>query len=296
MVLNSCFDLVRNLSHQADEIDASEIPLFHRMKERIEKNDELLFILPAFPAKSPSPAKTSGKSPDMAEVIALQELNAMCAEISRLYPPGARLLICSDGRVFSDIVGVSDETIDHYSAMIDTIISEFNLTYLATFSMDDLYPELQGDELRQKLLKQYGRSPDEVRALVCSDENYRHLFNGIHRFLLEDMKDLQQNSSRTQLSKLAKEKAYELLRRSDAWSALLSSCFQEELRLSIHPYPLRHEKFGIKMVKSSSKWATPWHNVLVKVKDQFELMHLREALELNAAPKLYKEKYVYFEA
>lgn len=296
MVASECFRIIRGLSHQSDEINDLDIPLFRKLNDLIRLNQELLFILPAFPAKSPSPAKTSGISPDMGEVIALKELNEMCSRISTLYPPGARLLICSDGRVFSDIVGVSDETIDHYSSEIDSIIREFRLIHLSTFSMDDLYRDLKGDDLRAKLLEEFGRPIEEVKNLVITDDNYRNLFNGIHRFLLEDKRELSKGKSRSQLEKETKENTYELLRRSDAWSALLKHHFADELRLSIHPYPLGHEKFGIKMVNSSSKWATPWHNVAVKIEDRFELMHMQEALKLNVGQKLYKDRYVYFEA
>src|SRR5690606_8707627 len=101
--------------------------------------------------------------------------------------------------------------------------------------------------------------------------------------------------SKNQLSKYAKTQTYELIRRSDAWSALLNHLFKGELRLSIHPYELSHEKFGIKLVPSSDKWATPWHNVTVKINDKFELMHKQEALKRDAIPKTHKDKYVYFE-
>lgn len=271
------------------------IPMYERIQGALCRNDKLTFILPAFPAKSPSPQKTSGILPDLGEVLALNKLDQLCDRITAIYPPGAQVLICSDGRVFSDVVRVPDEHIDLYSEGIDNIIEEFKLTNLATVSMDDFFPMLVGEELRALLLSKWAKSLDEVRTLVTHDQNYKRLFNGIHRFLSEDLLTLEPEKSRTQIQKETKLATYELLRRSDAWSQFLEENFPGTLRLSIHPYPIHHEKFGIKLLLTSKKWATPWHNVVVKVEDRFELMHMSEAIALKARKMLFKEKYVYFE-
>jgi pyoverdine/dityrosine biosynthesis protein Dit1 len=271
--------------------DLKNVPILRKMTKKMMNGEKLVFILPAFPAKSPSPLKTSGVLPDMGEVLALQNLNRMCEEISGHYAPGAEVIICSDGRVFSDVVGVSDELITAYAEGIDEIIREFDLTHLKTFAMDELLPELEGDELRHALLRNFSMTLEEVREKA---RNNPALFNGLHKFMVEDQLPLS-TLSKNQLTKLMKEKTYELMRRSDAWSALLEEKFGDVLRLSIHPYPLANEKFGVKLVTSSEKWATPWHNVTVRTERGFELMHKSRALELGAVEKTLGGKYVYFE-
>ncbi|WP_408096005.1 L-tyrosine/L-tryptophan isonitrile synthase family protein [Peredibacter sp. HCB2-198] len=273
-----------------------EVPLMKQMATLMMEGRSLKFLLPAFPAKSPSPVKTSGALPDFGEVIALKALNEMCQKISAVYEPGAQVVICSDGRVFSDVVNVSDETIDAYSEGIQSIIREFNLNHLSTFSLEDLYPNLPGPELRDRLLWQFAKSVDEVRHQVIIDQNYQGLFNGMHKFMMEDRMGIPTEKSKNQLHKETKVATYELMRRSDAWSALLNHYFKGALRLSIHPYPHTHEKFGVKLVSSSSKWATPWHNVTVKMNDKFELMHLVEAERMGAEKRMFGGKYVFFEA
>ena len=273
------------------------IPIFKKMRERMHDRQTLYFLLPAFPAKSPCPKKTSGILPDLGEVLALNNLNPMCRKISSVYEPGAEVIICSDGRIFSDVVMVSDEHIDEYSKEIETIIKEFEFQHLSLFAMDDLYQDLKGPELRDRLIWQYAKSLDEIRYLVVNDDDFRELFNGIHKFLMEDQMALKENSqlSKNQINKKTKNLTYELLRRSDAWSVLLSQYFKNGLRLSIHGYPLMHEKFGVKLVPSSMKLATPWHNVTVKSDGKFELMHLSKALAFGAQKEMYRGKYVYFE-
>lgn len=270
-------------------------PLFRKIKEKMTNSEELVFLLPAFPAKSPSPAKTSGAMPDLGEVLALQGLNELCMKISRIYHPGARIVICSDGRVFSDVVKVSDREISEYQKGISQIVDEFNLNKISLFALDDLYADKTAEQMREILLKTYAKSAEDMRNLVLLRANYKKLFNGLHKFLLEDELELNPSISKNKASQETKLRTYELMRRSDAWSELLNNVFPNELRLSIHPYEIEHEKFGIKLISSSSKWATPWHNVTVKISDRFELMHRKDALSLNAIPKFAKDKYAYFE-
>lgn len=294
-ILGQIREILTSYSYHMGESSLVDVPLFKRIAAKMESNEQLVFLLPAFPAKSPSPLKTSGELPDLGEVLALQGLQELCEKISAIYGPGAKVIICSDGRVFSDVVSVSDESINKYQQGIFDIISEFKLTHLETFALDDLFPNQHGDELRNRLLHQFARSIQDVKDLIRTRDDYQKLFNGLHRFLIEDMMTLNAHLSKNQLSKMAKENTYELMRRSDAWSELLNHYFKDDLRLSIHPYQLGHEKFGIKLVSSSNKWATPWHNVTVKIKDRFELMHLQDALKLHALPKMMKDKYAYFE-
>ncbi|AUN96879.1 pyoverdine biosynthesis protein PvcA [Bacteriovorax stolpii] len=293
------YKAVLELSNHDDlsDIQYADVPILKKATEQFFENVPLTFLLPAFPAKSPSTAKTSGIHPDLGEVLALKSLDEMCKKISSVYAPGARVVICSDGRVFSDVVSVPDAHIDEYGEWIENIIREFKLSHLSTFSMDDLYPDTKGDLLRERLVWRYAKSTDEIRFLVINDDNYRALFNGVHKFMMEDHGGLAENKtlSKNQLSKKTKLLTYELIRRSDAWSELLTDQFGDVLRLSIHAYPINHSKFGVKLLSSSDKWATPWHNVTVKVDGAFQLMHKSKALELGATEKRLGGKYVYFE-
>lgn len=294
----ACMEISKLSNHGEVIYDYHNIPIMQKVRAQMAERKTLQFLLPAFPAKSPSPLKTAGHHPDLGEVLALNNLNEMCKKISNIYEPGAEVVICSDGRVFSDVVMVSDEKIDEYSEWIKSIIIEFEFNHLSTFAMDDLHQDLNGPELRERLVWQYAKSLDEVRFLVTNDDDFRGLFNGVHKFMVEDQMGLPENAniSKNQVNKKTKGLTYELIRRSDAWSNLLTAHFDDALRLSIHAYPLTHEKFGVKLVHSSEKWATPWHNVTVKQNDTFELMHLSEAKKLGATQELFRGKYVYFQA
>lgn len=287
--------ILKDYSLESGSFDLSDIPLMKKIKTRIMNREEIVFVLPAFPAKSPSSAKTSGDMPDLGEVLALENLQKLCERLGKLHSENVTVAICSDGRVFSDVVKVSDKNIDRYNDGIKSIISEYNLDRLKVYSMEDFFPDRTPDELRKLLLDVYSLTLEEVKNQVIVNEAYKNLFCGVHKFLFEDEIHRNSAATRSSVSKETKARAYELIRRSDGWSKLLDEHFKDALRLSIHPYPLGHEKFGIKLLPGSSKWATPWHNVVVKVKNQFELMHKSEALKLNATLKMENNKYAYFE-
>src|SRR5215207_6597280 len=73
-----------------------------KVRRFVVNEEPVHLLLPAFPAKSPNTRKVLGKLPDMAEELALGFLEGVCREIKEHYPPGARVTVCSDGRVFSD--------------------------------------------------------------------------------------------------------------------------------------------------------------------------------------------------
>src|SRR4029453_628170 len=92
-----------------------------KVRRFVRAGEPVHLLLPAFPAKSPNPKKVLGRLPDKAEELALGFLQDVCNEISDIYPPGARITICSDGRVFSDLVGVSDQDVTDYGREIDVL-------------------------------------------------------------------------------------------------------------------------------------------------------------------------------
>lgn len=68
----------------------------------IARNWTIEFCLPAFPCKSSNLQKVTGVDPDRSEETALWHLNNFVKQIEQIYEPGAKVLIVSDGHVFSD--------------------------------------------------------------------------------------------------------------------------------------------------------------------------------------------------
>lgn len=247
-------------------------PHLQKIQHFIEYNEPVHFILPAFPAKSPNPQKVLGTMPDMGERLSLQFLQSLCERIREIYAPGAKLTICSDGRVFSDLVAVTDKNITLYGQGIQALLNEIKANAINIFNLEDMYSEMSFDEMRKKLVELYAQPIETVQELVKNDEQHRQMFNGIHRFLLEDYQVLEPQKSRNKIRVECKTRAYKVIQRSNAWSILIAKLYPRALRLSIHPQAYHSKKIGIHTIETLDRWGTPWHNATVFDGKKFLLM------------------------
>ena len=246
------------------------------------QNIPIHFILPAFPAKSPNPQKVLGTLPDLGEEIALTTLESLCTEIESIYPAGASLTICSDGRIFSELVGVTDELVTNYVAGIKALIGKLNLQHIHIVNLEDLMEGSSFDLLRTEVLNTYAEPLADLQDKVRLNPEFRNLFNGIHRFISDDRKVRYPQLSASQVKKDAKLIALKVIQHSNAWTRFLLYVFPNSIRLSIHPYPAHNDKIGIRLTRAIDNWITPWHGVIVLDKDGYMLMKKSEAEEKGA--------------
>ena len=241
------------------------------------------FVLPGFPGKSPNRQKVLGQAPDMAEKLSLHFLNTICEEIREVYPHGARIVICSDGRVFSDIVGIHDSDIVRYRAGLQEFIAHQRYSSIQVFGLYDVRPELGHWATRAWLLRGYGESIDELKARVRDEEELRILHNGLVRILSEDASRSAKAESHATPDSHSERRAYRVLQRSRAWGRVIAERFPHAIRLSIHPQRCGSRKLGIRMVDAADDWITPWHGVAVDMAGRFVLMKRCDAEELGAS-------------
>jgi len=261
----------------------------------IEKNEPLQFILPAFPAKSANANKTFSFLPDLGEKLALIFLNDLCNAIEGFYAPGACIKICSDGRVFSDLVQVQDADISAYFQKMQEIIDSEKLQNISLYSLDDYYGSSDHQQMRHQLVEEYAVSCDEFRESMKSNPDSLQLFNGMHRFIFEDNLFHFQDLSRNRVRKLSGEITLQVIQRSNAFSRLLERVFPEALRLSIHPQRCGSEKIGIMLLKADNPWATPWHRVVLYQDKHPLLVRKSEAEALGAAPVFINNHFSHYE-
>ena len=270
----------------ADCID----PHFGKVLKAIDGNRPVVFVLPAFPGKSPNFAKVLGPLPDLAERKALEFLHELCVQIRGIYAPGAQVILCSDGRVFSDIVGMEEANVTAYQNEISRLILGLNLNSLSTFNLDDGFGTESFGEMRDILMKRFGSSLEGLQNKVRGAEknpfdreanDALRMYRGITRFLVEDALRPGETRSRTAIQKDARQRAYEVILRSNAWSSLIEAQFPEAVRLSIHPQACGAKKLGIRLLEAES-WMTPWHGVAMEVGSQVRLVKRAEAEALGA--------------
>lgn len=260
-------------------------PHLPKIMRAIQAHQPIRLVLPAFPAKSPSRQKTLSHLPDHGEELAFHNLNALCTRIGRLYAPGARLIVCSDGRVFADIVRIPDADVSAYNSEMRKRASEWGLQYIEFFDLDDVYPSVKDfGMLREELMIVYGESLAALKERCRTDRHAAEMYRGITRFLFEDFCGLDefQALSRNAIQSLARVAAYRVIQRSNAWGCLLAERLPDAVRLSIHPQLRISEKIGINLISDQDCWATPWHSVVLKRGEQIELVPRRLAEDLNA--------------
>ena len=257
-------------------------PHLARVSRFVAAGAPVHFVLPAFPAKSPSAGKVLGPRADMAEEISLRHLQAVCDEVAAVYAPGARITICSDGHVFSDVVGVTDADVSSYGADIRAMIDSLGLCGLTTFSLADVFNETGFAEMRARLLARFGEPVELIRKRVHLTADGRALYNGIHRFLFEDSVRMS-TASRSEVRRECGERAYAVIQRSRAWGAAVSAAFPGAVRLSIHPQAPQASKIGIRLGETTDAWLTPWHAVALELPGgDFKLVHRADAEAMGA--------------
>lgn len=256
------------LPHRRGTDDASPsafTPQLDRLHAFVDSGEPIVFTLPGFPCKSPNPAKVLGHLPDAGERLALRFLDRLCARIARIHAPGARMVICSDGHVFGDLIGVPDEHIDAYAAELRALIDAEELDSFTTFDLRDVLGDTTCDDKRRRIDAEYAPALETVRAEVRRDEQALRLYRGITRFLFEDAVDF--DGSRSSLQRRCRKRAYEVIRRSAAWGRVVEHHHPDAVRLSIHPQPTGSPKFGIRLLGAPDVWTTPWHSCVVQHRD-----------------------------
>jgi L-tyrosine isonitrile synthase len=237
----------------------------------------LLLTLPSFPCKSPNPAKVLGHLPDYGELLALRSLQQLGEQIAGIYSPGAKIIICSDGHVFADVVRVSDDHVSEYISALREMINGEGLDRLTIYSLDDAYGDLGWDEKRRRLVAEHSQPLEALRAEVKSDDRTLALYRGITRFMVEDAAVSEFTGTKSALLRDSRQRAYRVIQRSRAWGSLIDQRIERSVRLSIHPQACGTAKFGIRLLAISDSWMTPWHSVAVKYGRRVVLMKRQAA-------------------
>ncbi|MEU3958938.1 isocyanide synthase family protein [Streptomyces buecherae] len=263
--------------------EACRAPHEKKVQKFLDAGEPLHFVIPAFPAKSPNGQKTLGVLPDMGERLALEFLQSFCDHLSHYHAPGARVTICSDGHVFADVVGVTDEDATSYRSELEAMVRSFNGSSIGFYALADAYDSTDYDVIRDELMAKYAESLESLKHRATQDEQVRGMFNGIHRFMFEDRLAVSEGKSRSKIREEAKPIAWEVIRRSNAWSRLVAETYPDALRLSIHPQPVHSEKIGFHLVRTRDRWLTPWHGVALETGDGMFLTKRAHAEELKAS-------------
>ncbi|KAI3538148.1 pyoverdine/dityrosine biosynthesis protein [Colletotrichum tamarilloi] len=297
--------------------------MFHgRVEEYVKKGESVKMIIPAFPWKSINRTdKVTGVLPDLGEDLALARLNDLCVEIGKVYTHGAEVHIATDGLVFNDVVGISDDETWEYGATLMDMAAQKGYDGIKLLRVMDFlgltnenepltkekYMELV-DESRKTLEAQFGDPDKDVRALMETDNDTLMTYRGFIRFLETDLRNSPVAAHATsghKYRKVVKEVAMKMMMRAESFTKIILATCPDHVRLSIHPssgavklsMPLLVEKHN-----PDGFPRTPWHSsIAVSLDGGYRSLHAKDVRDTHdlvmrdGRPWCFREKSELFE-
>lgn len=280
--LNQLVDVFRSFRMQPLPTDQFETMgkevLMNKMRPFVEHNEPILFSMLGYPMKSPNHRdKVLGSMPDMGEEVSLKNFARFNHEIRKIHTPGARVTIISDGYIFNDLMEVTDGEVQEYGEINEDITK---LMPIEWYTAKDFYPKrLSTNEIRDKVVSQFGISDEELERRILLDPDVKSLYLGMIKFMNLDIA-IRDFPSKNQLQVAAKKLARAMMLRNEAYSAMIRQEFGDHIRLSMHPSINNGTKFSFQLIPSLNAHHSPWHSCLVVKQDgTMQTMHKKDAIE-----------------
>lgn len=246
----SLFDSYLRYQGNEDKWEAGGRRVFEeRVRHFTSQGAQIQLCLPAFPCKSTNTNKVTGTSPDRGEALALNHLHSFVEAVEKIYKPGAKLWVISDGHVFSDCIGVDDAVVDRYGEELKEMNREIGLARgrldrvdfrslvdLFKLTDDTVAEEVKSmaKSLRIPAITHHVRTKETEEAELCrqilmagtqplesvardrlksNDESLVALYRGFSRFMLEDLElhPTTLTQTKSQRKKLSTKVAFEMI-------------------------------------------------------------------------------------
>ncbi|KAJ3525004.1 hypothetical protein NM208_g11827 [Fusarium decemcellulare] len=266
--LNTSIQILNSIyRYQMQRVDAL---IYSHVKE----NKPIRMCIPAFPFKSPNTdVKVLGRLPDKAEEFALARLNGLCAGIQDIYPPGAKLVIVSDGIVYNDLLGVPDLDVWAYGEALRDMSSANGFHHILFSRLNDLVPldlpqtldrisyTANATNFRRVLMNHFGSQDFSVSDKIAQDEDTRLTYRGYLKFLQTDLANtypIGPSYTKSQFKKGIEVIAKQMLIRGQAFARAVKEKFSGHIRLSIHA-STGQSKISVGLLPTDTCFTTPWH-------------------------------------
>lgn len=264
-----------------------------RLDQFIANGKRLEFLMLGYPFKSPNHVhKTLGPRPDMAEEVSLANILNFADDVARVYPPGVKLTILSDGYMFNDVFGVDNYSTDLYHDEMLGMIKDVG-TPVELLALTDLYPKMCTSMAVDHMIRNFGLDETEVERRILTDPNVNWLYRAFIRFMEEELKP--RIASVEKRHKEAKRRARVMMSRNECYSQYAEKEMSGLIRLSMHATTNDH-KWGFQLVPGPSAKHSPWHCALVVGRDSgYATMHKVDA-EAAGLELVYKNQQPYYYA
>lgn len=230
------------------------------MSKKIKARQPIEMLLPGFPHKNPNRRKTLSSLPDLAEKMVLSRLEEFCAQVSEIYSPpgyqaGCRITIFSDGRVWGDLLGVSEKEILDYGIALRNMLPPDSPYIL--FENLDSYLTIESGEVAGSILERDFRPKSSVHL-----DDYNEIFDRFSRLIRED-RLWKNNQSEIEITHLCSDFAKIMMSRHAAFRQLIKSVYHDVVRLSVHEGNCAGPQFSIRLFAEPENRALPYHCAIV---------------------------------
>ncbi|KAH6873788.1 Pyoverdine/dityrosine biosynthesis protein-domain-containing protein [Thelonectria olida] len=275
---------------------------FPRVAQYVNSQQPIRMILPSFPWKSINRVdKVTSALPDLGEELALARLNSLCVDIGKVYKHGAEIHIATDGLVFNDLVGISDDDTWEYSVALMEMAAKKSFTGIKLLRVMDFLGYTKGkspltkeqylslvDKSRAELETQFGNPDKDIREMIQTDKDTLMTYRGFIRFLETDLRYspvAAHSRSGNHYRRVVKEVAMRMMMRAESFTKIIQAKCPDYVRLSIHPssgsvklsVPLLIEKNNPKGFPR-----TPWHSsIAVGLDGSYRSMHSKDVRETH---------------
>ncbi|RDW91637.1 hypothetical protein BP5796_02802 [Coleophoma crateriformis] len=252
-------------------VDRSTIE--NMVSSTVGRKQPIHLVLPAFPFKSPNNIeKVLGKLPDKGEELALHTLDGLCAQIDEFYP-GTTLSIISDGLVYNDLLGVTDEDVWNYGSALRKLAREkfprISFARLSKLISDDCPEPLTREDYlehaawyRSEVISKNLPKDFDVNLEIKHQINSLLTYRGYIKFLATDLKHepSRQGKTNSQVKKMNEKVAKKMIHRGAAFTLAIQKAFPSSIRISIHESESKY-KLAIALFSGGQAYTTPWHCV-----------------------------------
>ncbi len=240
------------------EADSGACVLNQNMLDRFKSAAIIEFNMVGFPYKTPNTdQKTLVSHLDAAEFFSLRYLNTFCEHIQTITGKEVILTIFTDGIVFCDVEGISDETVLSYEKQLKAITQD--LKHIKIQTMCDLLPGFTPTQIRTHI-ESFSPNLSEFSAKIQKDPSYAQELEILTKRLSFEFNypQGQEHLKIHSLDSISKK----VLHRSLEYSSFLKAHrAPQSIRLSVHYQKTCDQKMGIKLSPQSN--ITPWHGALV---------------------------------
>lgn len=264
--------------------------LANKMRKFIVNNMPIEFVMPAFPFKSINTRdKVLSERPDLAEAITLRTFAEFNIEVSKVYHPGIRLFLVTDGLVFNDVIGITDKTTINYHEEVKDMSNQLIYSPIEWMNLMDFYNTSSNFQTaREKLFKQFGITEEQMMSRILTDPDVNYIYKGMLIFMEEETA-MNSFSSHKAHKRYAKQIVRQAMLRNEAYSALIRHEFPDAVRISMHKSVNNGAKYSIQLIRSPLAYHSAWHCAVALHSDgTIETVHRIDA-DAKGYELVYKE-------